>query len=107
MQTITSTIENDQTAQGEGNMENETFQIILALSNERFQLYLLAGHQRLMPDEIARLDQITGRLSVLWDQYRRELAADSQESRERLLAQTRHQAKEIRRVAMDEERRAA
>ena len=52
-----------------------TFQQILQLSNERFQLYLAAGHQPLMPDQHARLDTINAKLPVLWDQYRRELAA--------------------------------
>ena len=88
-------------------MENETFQEILALSEERFQLYLLAGHQRLMPDEVAQIDQITGRLSTLWDQYRRELAAQGRESMERIAAQTRYQEREIRRVLAEREKQAA
>ena len=69
---------------------NDTFQTILKLSDERFQLYLLAGHQRLLPDQASRIDEITGRLASLWDTYRRELAADSRETRDRIAAQTRY-----------------
>ena len=88
-------------------MENSTFQTILQLSDERFQLYLLAGHQRLMPNQQARIDEITGRLATLWDQYRRELAADSRESRERIAAQSRYNLSEVRRVLTEEDRKAA
>jgi hypothetical protein len=84
-------------------MPNDTFQTILELSAERFQLYLLAGHQPLMPDQVARIEQITARLAVLWDQYRRELAANSRESRERIAAQ----ALEFRHMAAEEDRAAA
>ena len=94
--------------QGKGAMERDTFQTILNLSEERFQLYLLAGHQRLMPDQAARLDEITARLPVLWDQYRRELAAGSRETRERVAAQTKSLRPDIDWTAPDEtERRAA
>jgi len=89
-------------------MERDTFQTILNLSEERFQLYLLAGHQHLMPDQAARISEITGRLSVLWDQYRRELAAGSRETRERVAAQTKSLRPDIDWTAPDEtERRAA
>lgn len=82
-------------------MQNDTFQSILELSDERFQLYLLAGHQHLMPDQVARIEEITGRLAVLWDQYRRELAANSRESRERVAAL------QFRRTLAEKERAAA
>jgi hypothetical protein len=84
-------------------MQSDTFQTILQLSDERFQLYLLAGHQRLMPDQVARIDEITGRLATLWDQYRRELAANSRDSRERIASQTL----EFRRTREEEDRAAA
>jgi hypothetical protein len=84
-------------------MQSDTFQTILQLSDERFQLYLLAGHQRLMPDQVARIDKITGRLATLWDQYRRELAANSRDSRERIASQTL----EFRRTREEEDRAAA
>ncbi len=87
-------------------MQSETFQTILKLSDERFQLYLLAGHQHLMPNQLARVDEITGRLATLWDQYRRELAANSRETRERIAAQMRTAAPEFRRVVVEEERAA-
>ncbi len=88
-------------------MENGTFQTILQLSDERFQLYLLAGHQRLLPNQQGRIDEITGRLATLWDQYRRELAADSHETRERLAAQSRYNMSEVRRALTEEDRKAA
>ena len=89
-------------------MQRDTFQTILNLSDECFQLYLLAGHQRLMPDQAARIEEITGRLAVLWDQYRRELAAGSRETLERVAAQNRAIRTDIDWSAPDEqERRAA
>lgn len=85
----------------------DTFDTILKLSDERFQLYLLAGHQHLLPDQAARIDQITGQLATLWDQYRRELAADSRETRERLAAKSRYSVSEVRQALTEEDRRAA
>ncbi len=55
---------------------NETLDYIQKLANERIELWRLAGKQHLTPDQAARVDEITGRLPDLWDQYRRELAAD-------------------------------
>jgi hypothetical protein len=54
---------------------NETLELIQRLSEERNTLYRLAGKSRLLPDQEARLNEITGRLPGLWDSYRRELAA--------------------------------
>ncbi len=88
-------------------MVNDTFQTILNLSDERFQLYLLAGHQRLTPGEQARIDELTGRLYVLWDQHRRELAAGSRETVERLAAQARYKTPVAIDTHVEEDRRAA
>ena len=88
-------------------MQSDTFQTILNLSNERFELFLLAGHQHLLPAQAARIEEITGRLATLWDQYRRELAAGSRETRERIAAQARFAERDARLAADEEERRAA
>jgi hypothetical protein len=88
-------------------MQSDTFQTILKLSDERFELYRLAGHQHLVPDQVGRINEITGRLSVLWDQYRRELAADSRETRERIAAQARYAQRDAAFALDEEERRAA
>ncbi len=53
----------------------DTWEELNRLSNERFNLYLQAGHGHLTPDQQTRLDWINARLPVLWDQHRRELAA--------------------------------
>jgi hypothetical protein len=55
---------------------NETLDLIQKLSNERLNLYWMAGHQHLSPDQLSRMNELTGRLSTLWDQHRRELASD-------------------------------
>jgi len=55
---------------------NDTLDLIQKLSNERSNLYLLAGRQHLTPDQAARLNELGGRLYTLWDTYRRELAAN-------------------------------
>ncbi len=86
---------------------NDTFSLILKLSDERQQLYFLAGTQALTPDQHGRLDELNGKLPVLWDTYRRELAADSRESRERAAAQTRYSVSEVRRALVEGERKAA
>lgn len=88
-------------------MANETFQTILSLSDERFQLYLLAGHQHLTPDELARLDYLTGHLSTLWDQYRRELAANGRESMERIADQAKFERRLFEQKSIAQDRRAA
>ncbi|MBE0688962.1 MAG: hypothetical protein IH587_02425 [Anaerolineae bacterium] len=54
---------------------DETMAKINALATERFNLYLLAGHQHLTRDQQERMQRITADLDVLWDQHRRELAA--------------------------------
>ncbi len=54
---------------------NETLDLIQRLSNERQSLYRLAGQQHLTEDQLSRVHEIEGRLSSLWDQHRRELAA--------------------------------
>ena len=88
-------------------MQNDTFQTILKLSDERFELSLLAGHQHLLPNQSARIEEITGRLATLWDQYRRELAADSRETKERIAAQARFAERTATFASDEEERRAA
>ena len=55
---------------------SETLDLIQKLANEMHYLYSVAGKQHLTPDQEQRLNEITGRLPVLWDQHRRELAAD-------------------------------
>jgi hypothetical protein len=56
---------------------SETFALILKLSDERQNLYFLAGKQHLTPGEHNRLDELNGRLPVLWDAYRREIAGSN------------------------------
>ena len=51
---------------------NETFNRINQLSDERFNLYRLAGKQHLTVAQHERITEITNQLEVLWDQYRRE-----------------------------------
>jgi len=53
---------------------NETLDLIQYLSNERHNLYRLAGKQHLTDDQLSRVHEIEGRLAGLWDQHRRELA---------------------------------
>jgi hypothetical protein len=50
----------------------ETFDQINQLSEERLNLYRLAGKQHLTTAQHARLGEINNQLPVLWDQYRRE-----------------------------------
>lgn len=52
----------------------ETFRQINQLSDERFNLYRLAGKQHLTEVQRARITEITHQLEVLWDQHRREEA---------------------------------
>ena len=54
---------------------SETFDQINQLSEERLNLYRLAGKQHLSTAQHARLSEINYQLPVLWDQYRREQAA--------------------------------
>ena len=51
---------------------NETFNHINQLSDERLNLYRLAGKQHLSNTQRERITEITNQLEVLWDQYRRE-----------------------------------
>lgn len=57
---------------------NETFRQINALSDERLNLYRLAAKQHLNAAQYGRLHEINNQLPVLWDQYRREVAATAQ-----------------------------
>lgn len=52
-----------------------TFALIQQFANERHNLYKLAAKQTLTTKELARLHELNDRLPVLWDTYRRELAA--------------------------------
>ena len=54
---------------------NDKLELIQSLSDERYDLYRKAGRGGLLPDQEQRLKEIDGRLPVLWDEYRRELAA--------------------------------
>lgn len=56
--------------------DNETLAQIHRLANERGQLYRLAGKSHLTADQRARIDEITGKLPMLWDQHRREVAGE-------------------------------
>ena len=73
-------------------MEHTTFETLSHLAEERFRLYRLAGHQSLTPDQIAQIHEITGRLSVLWDEYRREVASSSGDSLKRVASERRYAA---------------
>jgi hypothetical protein len=55
-------------------MYQDTMNQIHALANERLNLYRLAGQQKISPAQIQRIQAITGELSLLWDQYRRQYA---------------------------------
>lgn len=55
--------------------EETTMERINRLANDRFQLYLKAGHGPLSEFERRRLEAISRELDSLWDQYRRELAS--------------------------------
>lgn len=50
----------------------ETFRQINQLSDERLNLYRLAGKKHLNEAQRARITEITHQLEVLWDQHRRE-----------------------------------
>jgi hypothetical protein len=56
-------------------MHDETFELITQLSSERFNLYRLAGHEHLSQEQMARIQTLSDKLAVLWDQHRRELAS--------------------------------
>ena len=73
-------------------MENDTFRTLSALAEERFRLYVQAGHQNLTPDQLARINEITGRLSVLWDQYRRDIAGRSDDTQRRVANERKYAA---------------
>jgi hypothetical protein len=60
---------------------DETLQLIQNLSNERHMLYRLAGNQHLDATQQTRLGELNFQLPVLWDRYRRELAASRQWSK--------------------------
>lgn len=88
-------------------MSSDTFHKINALSEERRQLYELAGQQRLMPDQLARLDEINGWLPVLWDQYRRELVTGATASKPRVAPRIAQPKRDIVHWLPDTERQAA
>jgi hypothetical protein len=54
---------------------NATMERIHQLAAERLSLYYHASHGGLNPDQRERLGAIDIQLPMLWDQYRRELAA--------------------------------
>ncbi len=54
---------------------NETMQRIHKLSNERHQLWRTRGG--MSSKDARRVQEITSELTILWDQYRRELAGDN------------------------------
>jgi hypothetical protein len=54
---------------------SETFNRILKLSDERQQLYFLAGKQPLAYEQRLRLDELNRTLPDLWDTYRREVVS--------------------------------
>lgn len=54
---------------------DEALNQIQQLANERLNLYLLAGHQHLTPEQAHRLGELNARLPILWDQHRREYAS--------------------------------
>lgn len=55
--------------------EETPMERINRLANDRFQLYLKAGHDPLSEFEQHRLEAISRELDSLWKQYRRELAS--------------------------------
>ena len=54
---------------------NETFNLLNRMSDERLNLYRLAGKQHLTVEQQQRLAEINNHLPVVWDQYRREVAS--------------------------------
>lgn len=58
-------------------MMDETLTTIQRFTNERLQLYMLAGHQHLSPDQQRRLEELNAKLPVLWDHHRREYASQT------------------------------
>lgn len=50
--------------------------LINQLANERHSLYRLAAKQHLTVEQRARLNELSVQLPILWDNYRRELAAE-------------------------------
>jgi hypothetical protein len=50
--------------------------MIQRLSNERHHLWEMAGNGTISDEQRKRIDEITGRLPGLWEQYRSELAAE-------------------------------
>lgn len=58
------------------NDNQDTLAQIHRVSNERFNLFRLAGKQHLTPEQHNRIQEITAQLPILWDQHRREMASD-------------------------------
>ncbi len=55
---------------------DETMARIHKLANERLDIYRLAGQQKMTPQLQTRLQTLNAELPTLWDQYRREFAAE-------------------------------
>jgi hypothetical protein len=53
---------------------NDTLQLIQKSATERFNLYILAGHQQLTPAEKQRIDELNAQIPMLWHQHRTEVA---------------------------------
>ena len=60
---------------------SETLNHINQLSDERLNLYRLAGKQHLSKTQHERLTEITHQLEALWDQHRRESVVDQRSER--------------------------
>jgi len=56
---------------------DKTLKRIHELANERYRLYLSAGHKMLTSDQRSRLHQLDNQLADLWDTHRREVASRS------------------------------
>lgn len=57
-------------------MNTPSLSTINKLADERLRLYEQASEHALTPEQRARITEITDRLPGLWDQYRREVAAE-------------------------------
>ncbi|GEM_PF-983168 len=61
----------------------EALDKINRIANERFNLYRQASSSHLTPIQLQRLHEIENQLTVLWDEHRREVAAQYWGSRPR------------------------
>ncbi|HLY28525.1 MAG TPA: hypothetical protein VKQ72_19415 [Aggregatilineales bacterium] len=70
---------------------SDTFDLIMRLSNERQELYRTAAQEHLNSDQRKSLEELNARIPLAWDQYRRELATERNESeRSRAKRDSRH-----------------